>query len=332
MNYPARIRSEETALKSLVWKMLGFRTLFGRLTAVAILIAVAACSGAQSSRVVPESRTVSDLCQLPESGLRKTLVAGPGNPCDLSGYDPPGGFGGPDAADDPWPYEPIVLPPVPYSNPPPIPTAPPGYVEDPTPPFVDPSNAPDQTIYEPWIILNGVINYASPASTTYLTLPAVNFTDVELAIRPALYKKQPIANAGHLYVVMWSHGRTVGPPFEGGPFSYSSPPAAPYYLGVMDYGETPFIDTSVYLPNFGPYTAQCLVQHMTNYYDDKPSWPLYGYVTMNSNTFADGLLLSCGYPQALLTYAELALTASNRSHLIPYGASQGAALLGYFSF
>ncbi len=198
--------------------------------------------------------------------------------------------------------------------------------------FVDPVNAPDQTIYEPWIILNGAINFASPQGTSYLTLPAASFTDVELAIRPAYYNKKPIANAGHLYVTMWSHGHNIPPPLEGGPFSYSSPPAAPYYLGVMDYGESPLTDTNVYLPSFGPATAQCLIQNMTNYYDDKPSWPYYGYVTINSNTFADGLLLSCGYPQFVLTYAELTLTASSKSHLIPYGASQGAALLGYFSF
>jgi hypothetical protein len=147
-------------------------------------------------------------------------------------------------------------------------------------------------------------------------------SDVSIGISTAGTGSIPFPGLGHLYVQLWAFGIPVGAPLQAG---YVSGKLRPAEFTQDVYGQP-----HVYIqgsPQYRSSLALQLARHQKRYSTNSSCWPDYTK-DMNSNSWADGLLLSSGVSQSAINRYIDAL--QGESGLIPYSASNGSQIVACF--
>ncbi len=208
----------------------------------------------------------------------------------------------------------------------------------PVAPFNNPPGAPITWIFFPYVLAEPDFVYETPPGFVPSQSPFSAITDISVAIvgvdTPIIGAQ--IYTAGHMYVSIWSHGQTLGRGYQGGPDGARAGQncTSIYFLGCLgpvDYSadDRPLTDYHVFLTPIAPsVAAACLVKSSVAYGLNWQKWPSYNPFVMNSNSYVDGLLLSCGYSQAYLNGVEFNMIL--HAFLDPYGANDGQQITSLF--
>ena len=233
----------------------------------------------------------------------------------MSPDDPPTQIGvyNPPSTDVPPPN----IPPLSQGNP----NNPPLGVPD-APPFTE--SGPFPGYYTPiYTFTTNLIDFYTGTPSYGMIAPG-SISDISLGISTAGSGSIPaIPGAGHLYVQLWSFGTPVGLPLQAGDVNGKLLPA--------NFTQSPITQPHVYLngsPAVLATMAVRMAQGVTAYNQNAANAPAYDPINMNSNTWADGLLLYAGVPQSEITNLVQALYI--QEDLNVYGYLNGSQLLTLF--
>jgi hypothetical protein len=261
-----------------------------------ILFGLTGCGGLSTSRAVPVPvRGISDCISY--DGHARSAQNGKRTPqlvCDGSSD-----FGGPLNGSDPTIG--IYNDPGPGTPPPPVvpPLVPPPAPAPPRPPF---AGGPIPGAWDPlWVLPDASLSFVlGPRYDQIGSIAAGSITDVSIGISTAGSDYlNPIPTAGHLYVQLWSFGAPIGPPLQAGDINGK--------LAGANFSQDVFGQPHVYLDgtNFSLAVLSAnLARHADAYARKSSCWPDYS-VSMNSNSWIDGLLLSAGVSQDVLSSGML---------------------------
>lgn len=163
------------------------------------------------------------------------------------------------------------------------------------------------------------LGFASNGGSSY-HVPYGAVTSVTVGISTAGSSGPAIPTAGHLYIQFWYGGIPIGFPIQAGNDNG--------LLGPARFLQYPITQPQYWLNYNAETLAANLTRNRDTYQHRYPNWPAYSATSMNSNSWADGLLLSAGEPQSTIDAAVQYL--EGQSGLTPYAYTNGSQIKGDF--
>jgi len=279
-----------------------------------VVLALDGCgAGSVAPQPIPQVHKPSDCQAFSAHRRRIQSIRQIRDVCDGSSFGDPASLSDPTIG--------TYIDPGPGTGPPPLlpPGTPPG---PPPPPF---TGGPVPGEWDPiWFFSDLNFNYmAGPAYVNIGTIAVGSISDVSIGISTAGSDGINIPTAGHLYVQLWSYGTPIGAPLQAGSVNGKLKPA--------NFPQDVFGQSHLYINGSIPYLvglAVSLTKHATAYASNASCIPNYDPVSMNSNSWATGLLLAAGLSQDQINRDVVALYQG--SGLLPDGVSEGYRIVNCF--
>jgi len=191
-----------------------------------------------------------------------------------------------------------------------------------------PGNYPGTTCITSYTGTNCVYFVIQVVSATNQPVSPPTFSPsqaVKIQIGPVLINPLPnhqvqITGYGHLYIELYVNGSPQQGvrPYQAGPLVTSSDTNS-YLLGIQEYSQSPLTDPSVDITaytNAGNLTA---LYNNYLYFQSQGYLPYYSLLSLNSNSWVDGMLLSAGISQSTIDGWVSKLQFAAGENAIAYG-------------